>query len=300
MKVLNVSKRQLKKMPQLNLSSSIISTEAQLYVHDFKKDYNHLVDLIKIYYNQEKDYMVDKIAIITRLIATFEFLDMKELVVPTALVSLDGEIAGMAMPYVQDNVNMTLLLNNPKINLQTRLKWLKEILGILIKINDSHDLQGKFFLGDIHEANFILDIADQMIKAVDIDSSYFNGGPVPISKFTTYNHLLLKLTSKYLVDEESQRFIPSKDMTSVSFIYMLLNVLSGDKSSHRWSYNEFYSYLGFLKKKEVSQELLDIISNLYTGGNIDIYNPDLLDGIDENKDYTMVRARINRTSGGYY
>lgn len=300
MKVVNVTKRQLRKMPLLNLSRNIVNTEAKLYIHDFKRDYVHLHDLLKIYYNQSEEYIADKIAVITRLIATFEKMPMPELVTPTSLVSLDGEISGFAMPYIEDNVNLALLLNNPKVNLELKLQWLKEILAILIKINDSHELDGKFFLGDIHEANFIWDITDQIVRAVDMDSSYFVGGPIPISKVTTFNSLLEKVPNKYVLDEESGKFIPNKDTTSVSFIYMLLNALSGCKDSYRWSYNEFYNYLSFLKKRGVSKELLDIIANIYTGGNIDIYNPELLDEINKDKDYTMVRARIRKSSGGYY
>ena len=187
MKVMNVSKRQLKKMPRLNLSRSVVNTEAQLYIHDFKKDYGHTEDLFKIYYNQSPEFIADKITIISKLIANLTSLDMSELVLPTSLVSLDGEISGFAMPYIEDNINLALLLNNPKVKLELKLQWLKEILDILIKINDSHELGGKFFLGDIHEANFIWDITDQVVKAVDMDSSYFNGGPIPISKVTTIN-----------------------------------------------------------------------------------------------------------------
>ena len=300
MKVMNVSKRQLKKMPRLNLSRSVVNTEAQLYIHDFKKDYGHTEDLFKIYYNQSPEFIADKITIISKLIANLTSLDMSELVLPTSLVSLDGEISGFAMPYIEDNINLSLLLNNPKVKLELKLQWLKEILDILIKINDSHVLGGKFFLGDIHEANFIWDITDQVVKAVDMDSSYFNGGPIPISKVTTYNTLLEKFPNKYVLDKESDKFIPNKDLTSVSFIYMLLNVLSGCNNSYRWSYNEFYHYLSFLKKQGVSEELLDIISNVYTPGNIDIYNPELLEGINKNKDYVLSRARIHKTSGGYY
>lgn len=300
MKVLTVTKRQLKKMPPLNLSRSIVNTEAKLYIHDYKENFGHLNDLLKIYYNQSEGYMADKIVVITKLIATFENMQMPQLVTPTSLVSLDGEISGFSMPYIEDNVNLALLLNNPKVKLELKLQWLKEILAILIKINDSYELDGKFFLGDIHEANFIWDITDQIVKAVDMDSSYFIGGPIPISKVTTFNSLLEKFPNKYVIDEESGKFIPNKDITSVSFIYMLLNVLSGCKDSYRWSYNEFYNYLSFLKKRGISKELLDIIANIYTGGNIDIYNSELLDGIEESKDYTMVRARIRKASGGYY
>lgn len=300
MKVINITKRQLRKMLPLNLSRSIINKEGKLYIHDYKQKYGHFQDLLKIYNNQSESYIADKVAVITKLIATFESLDMPELVTPTSLVSLDGEISGFAMPFIEDNTNLALLLNNPKVTLSQKIKLLKEILNILIKVQDSHELDGKFFLGDIHEANFIWDITEQTVRAVDMDSSYFSGGFISVSKVTTFNYLLEGFPNKYILDDESGKFIPNKDITSVSFIYMLLNVLSGCNDSHHWSYNEFYNYLSFLEKKGLSKELLDIIANLYTAGNIDIYNPELLDGIDKNKDYTMTLARIHKSNGGYY
>lgn len=300
MKVINITKRQLRKMLPLNLSRSIINKEGKLYIRDYKQKYGHFQDLLKIYNNQSESYIADKVAVITKLIATFESLDMPELVTPTSLVSLDGEISGFAMPFIEDNTNLALLLNNPKVTLSQKIKLLKEILNILIKVQDSHELDGKFFLGDIHEANFIWDITEQTVRAVDMDSSYFSGGFISVSKVTTLNYLLEGFPNKYILDDESGKFIPNKDITSVSFIYMLLNVLSGCNDSHRWSYNEFYNYLSFLEKKGLSKELLDIIANLYTAGNIDIYNPELLDGIDKNKDYTMTLARIHKSNGGYY
>lgn len=300
MKVINITKRQLRKMLPLNLSRSIINKEGKLYIRDYKQKYGHFQDLLKIYNNQSESYIADKVAVITKLIATFESLDMPELVTPTSLVSLDGEISGFAMPFIEDNTNLALLLNNPKVTLSQKIKLLKEILNILIKVQDSHELDGKFFLGDIHEANFIWDITEQTVRAVDMDSSYFSGGFISVSKVTTLNYLLEGFPNKYILDDESGKFIPNKDITSVSFIYMLLNVLSGCNDSHRWSYNEFYNYLSFLEKKVLSKELLDIIANLYTAGNIDIYNSELLDGIDKNKDYTMTLARIHKSNGGYY
>lgn len=300
MKVINISKRDLRKMPPLNLSKQILNKEAKLYIHDFKKKYHHQKDLLKIYYNQTPFYIADKIHIISKLIATFEKIEMKELVLPTSLVSLDSQISGFSMPFIENNINLTLLLNNPNVCLQQKLKWLKEILLILIKIEESPFLNQKFYLGDIHEANFILDMNTQMIKAVDLDSSYIHGGPIPVSKFTTLNFLLEQFPNKYHLDIESGKFIPDKNITSASFLYMLLNVLSGSNDSHLWSYNEFYQYLSFLKTNEVPRELLDIIANLYTAGKIDIYNLNLLDGINPEKDYTLARARISKTSGGYY
>lgn len=145
MKVVNLTTRQLKKIPTLNLSSNIVNTEANLYIYTSKTKYNYVTELLKLYYNQEIDHIADKIAIISKLIATFESLDMEELVTPSALVCLDGEISGFTMPFIEDNVNLTLLLNNPKVKLSFKLQFLKKILAILIKINNSHELAGTFY-----------------------------------------------------------------------------------------------------------------------------------------------------------
>lgn len=300
MKVISITKRKLRKLPLLALDKNIVNKEAKLYIHDFKKDYIHEKDLFKIYYNQNTAYIADKITIISKLIANLEYLNIPELVLPTSLVSLDGEISGFAMPLIENNINLSLLLNNPNLTLSEKLKWLKEVLNILIKIKESKQLEGKFYLGDIHEANFILDLNEHIVKAVDLDSSYFIGGPIPISKYTTLNSLLEEFPSKYTLDEDSGKFIPSENITSASFIYMLLNVLSGCLNSHYWSYNEFYHYVSFLEKNDLPKELLDSIANLYTAGKIDIYNSELLDNIDPRKDYTISRARIHKSSNGYY
>lgn len=72
MKVINITKRQLRKMLPLNLSRSIINKEGKLYIRDYKQKYGHFQDLLKIYNNQSESYIADKVAVITKLIATFE------------------------------------------------------------------------------------------------------------------------------------------------------------------------------------------------------------------------------------
>ena len=300
MKVISLTKRKLKRLPLLALDKNIVNKEAKLYIHDFKKEYTHHQDLLKIYNNQNSSYIAGKITVISKLIANFEYLNIPELVLPTSLVSLDGEISGFAMPLIEKNINLSLILNNPSILLEEKIRWLKEILNLLIKLKEARQLEKNFYLGDIHEANFILDLKDNRVKAVDLDSSYFPGCPIPISKYTTLNALLEEFPNKYTLDEDSGKFIPCETLTSASFIYMLLNILSGCINSHHWSYNEFYHYISFLEKNNFPKELLDIIANLYTAGKIDIDNPTLLDGIDTKKDYTISRARIHKSSDGYY
>ena len=90
---------------------------------------------------------------------------MDELVMPSALVSVDKELRGYMMPYIESSINMKVFLNNPNVSLKDKLRYLKEILEILNKIEHIHELEGNFYLGDIHEANFIFDANDQKNKS---------------------------------------------------------------------------------------------------------------------------------------
>lgn len=298
MKVISVSKRKLKKMPTLQLSHKVFNTEGKLYVYDEKNKWNHFNELLKIYFNQSDAYLANKIYIISQLIASSEYLDMPELVLPKSLVSVDGEINGFAMPYIENNINLSLLLKNPKVNIKQKLEYLKEILALLEKISKIKQLEDKFFLGDIHEGNFILDIDEQIIKAVDLDSSYINNSSIAVSKYLTFNSKITNNPIKYPHDEEG-RAIPNKNTTMLCFIYMLLNSLSNSEVCY-WSMNEFYNYLYFLEKMGISKELLSVISTIYTPTQNNDFDASLLDSIDTSKNYTLTRAHIKRTDNTYY
>ncbi len=299
MKVLSITERNLKKLPRLQISNRVVSTEGKLYIYDYKDKWKHLREVLKIYYNQSDAYLADKIYTISQLLASFDQLDVPELVLPTALLSVNGNISGYSMPLVENNVNLTLILNNPKVNLELKMKLLKEIYSLLSKITSIRELDNKFFLGDIHEANFILDVDEQMVKAVDLDSSYINGSSISISKFLTFNHNLLNNPLKYPHDDED-RAIPNQNTTILCFCYMLLNVLSGNTDSHLWSPNEFYSYIEFMKKNGCSEELAKALINLYSKSQTNDFSEELLDSIDTRKDFTLKRAHIPTSNNHAY
>lgn len=298
MKVVDISSRSLKKMPELQISKKVLNTEGKLYIYNHKDKWNLLKELIKLYYVQKDSYLADKIYIITQLLANYEDIEMPELVLPNSLISIDNNILGFSMPFIEDNVNMTLLLNNPKVCLDLKIKYLKEIYQILDKVMNIKKLEGNFFLGDIHESNFILDINDQKIKAIDMDSAYINKSRVGISKYITYNDKLFD-NPKYTMDEKGM-VIPSRATTNLSFIYMLLNALSGENATHRWSLNEFYGYISFLSKMKVCNELLDVLTNIYTASQNNEFNIEYLDMINTKNNYKLIRAKIPKSSGGYY
>lgn len=287
MLITSISERQLRKLPRLGISSKIANTEAKLYISDRKQNYIRINELLKIFYIQSNDYLSDKIYVIGKLMSIFENIDMPEFVLPTSLVAINGKVSGYSMPWIEDNINLSLLLNNPKVKVEEKLRYLREILQILIKVHNNPEIRDRFFLGDIHEANFLFDITEQMVKVVDMDSSYIPGGPIPISKFTTFNEKLYGIPDKYPLDFESDRVIPNDQTTNLCFLYMLLNSLSGE-NAYKWSFDTHYEYISRLKRQGFPSDLLDMLSNIYTSGKLDIYNPELLDGINPDKNYRRI------------
>ena len=172
----NFSNRQFRKLASLQLSDKITTTESEQYIY-LEKDANKFIHkkLIKKFHNDTTSNMRAKFDIVSKLLENYDYLNMPELVLPESIVTIEGEPHGIKMPLIESNVNMALLLRNPKVNTKQKVKYLKEILNIIQKVEDIYELQGEYFLGDIQESNFILDIDDQIIKAIDLDSSYFNG-----------------------------------------------------------------------------------------------------------------------------
>ena len=290
MKVLALSERELKRLPELLLSNKIVNTEARLYIYNHKDKWNYLKEIIKLYYIKTDEYMSDKIYVVGQLIANLAKMDIRELVLPTSLVTVRGDLQGFSMPYVENNVNMALLLNNPKVKLEMKIKYLREIFGILERVEGTKELEGRFFLGDIHEANFILDIDEQMIKAIDMDSAFINGSAISISKFLTMNENLINNPVKYPFDFETDRPIPNHNTSTLSFIYMLLNSLSGE-SIYRFSIEDYYEYLNYLKDLGMNRELTDSLAEIYLSNERNNFSVELLDSIDISKDYSLKRKK---------
>ena len=290
MKVVELSTRKLKKLPRLQLTNQILNTEGRLYVYDHKDKWNYLRELIKIYYNQSGAHLTDKMYIIGQLLANKEYIDMEELVLPTSLVAVDGNLSGFVMPFIENNINMSLFLNNPKVNLDLKVKYLKEIYAILEKTMNIKELENNFYLGDIHEGNFILDIMNQKVKAIDLDSVYINDSANSISKYLTCNANLAENFKKYPLDEDGDP-LPNKNTTILCFIYMFLNSISGIDTTYRWSKEEYYSYLSYLASKKFPVEVLDALANIYINSDKNYFDIELLDSIDTKNSYSLRRLK---------
>lgn len=285
----NFSNRQFRKLASLQLSDKITTTESEQYIY-LEKDANKFIHkkLIKKFHNDTTSNMRAKFDIVSKLLENYDYLNMPELVLPESIVTIDGEPHGIKMPLIESNVNMALLLRNPKVNTKQKVKYLKEILNIIQKVEDIYELQGEYFLGDIQESNFILDIDDQIIKAIDLDSSYFNGLTVFPSRYLAGNKLVRKFEHKYPTDSTGLYNIPTRETTYLQFAYMILNSLTNE-SWHRFNESQYYNSLAQLSSQGMNKKIMEFFESLFSRPETLQIVPEDLDEINVSKKYAITR-----------
>lgn len=183
MKIENIHSYQFKKLDKYILDKTIISTECELYILPVKNKWNKYEKLLKKFFRTNGEYFSNKLYTINELNDRKDKIDIDALIFPDELISIDGIIKGYSMPFIKNNVNILNLLLSNEIDLTTKLNILKEIGVIIDKVARIED----FALGDIHEANFIYDLDEKRVKAVDLDSVKIGNNNPPISKFMIFN-----------------------------------------------------------------------------------------------------------------
>ena len=258
MEILNISNKEIGSLTKYILKDEIYNTESNIFIYKDK-------ELLKLFKNsfdvENKCYVLNKLFYIK------ENLDFKELVLPNKFVKVENEPAGYLMAYIKSNSNIGLILQKTDISFNDKKFLLIEIANILKKIENNKLLNKiNFHLGDIHEYNFIYDNKENMVRAIDLDSSYVEGAEAPVSKFLSYNEKLWFLENKYPYIRDNIRkvakHIPNKNTTILSYIYMLLNVLTGEYSPDFFKV-KFCKTLNMLDTCGINKELLDAIYNIY-------------------------------------
>ncbi len=195
MKILQISKRKFKQISKYTLESSITNNECDLFILEQKDKWNYEKILIKKLKKTSGGYFSNKLYTVNTLIDNRENLDIDELVLPEKLFVLDDKIEGFVMPFVENNINLSLLLNNPNLSLLKKIEILKKIGNLLNKIIYLSDKANNFFLGDVHDGNFIYDKDKKIFRAVDLDSCKIGNNDSSISKYLTFNVNLRDFTN---------------------------------------------------------------------------------------------------------
>lgn len=288
-KIIIFTERNLKELTELQLPTKIINTEARLYIYKENDRWQQEDKLLKVFYNNEPENMANKVFVLEHLMQLKKRIQFEELVFPEALVSVDQIVVGYVMPWIRENINMALLLQDKNVSLQEKMNYLRQIYLILKDLKAKQKNENMpFYLGDIHESNFIFNVDRQKIQAIDVDSGYFLGALAPVSKFLAFNEKLLNYPSKYPIDIRNDQHIPNDNTTILSFIYMFLNTISEEKS-YKWSYEKFYTYLEFLYQESVDPEFLNVLSSIYSDEPTIYFHEKYLESFDVERNYVLQR-----------
>lgn len=271
MDTLRLTQKDLKKLDKYILHEEIENNESTLFIYNKK-------ELLKLFKITNKEYNENKIYILNELIYLKSYINLKELVLPNKIVKVSGVSSGYTMDFINKNTNLSLIMKSPNISLEDKIYFLKKVAKIISKIENDKDIkQVGFYLGDIHEGNFIYDNKNNIIKVVDLDSGYIPNMRAPISKFLTYNDKLWDFPTKYPLDEED-RHIPNSNTTIISLIYIILNMIT-DEYTPNMTISEFCECLNILKDIGFEKELLDSIYNIYLPKD-NYFNYELLNTIE--------------------
>lgn len=286
------TRRQFEKLKKCVLQKEIIHTESQLYVIEKHERWNHHKMLLKYFYNREGEYFGNKLFTINHLISHADSIDVA--VLPTELAVIDGEIVGYIMPFIE-NTNLLTLLRDYKVTTEKKKEYLKQVGKIIDKIHHISELEGELFLGDIHEANFIVGKEDDNVYAVDTDSFKVKNNIPFASKYLATNPNIIEMTYKYPVNEEGIH-IPNKNSDLLCYVFTILNTIARE-SMHKVSIEDYYEYLEYLETLGFGAGFLQVCQRIYSSAS-NVSPLQYLDQIPDNiyqATYKVFQCRTGRT-----
>lgn len=266
MKVLNISENRFNSLERFELADDISNMESELFVFVEKNKWLKRKLLLKKLLLNSGTTFSNKLFTLNELIDKREVINIDEFVMPEKLISVSGKIVGFTMPLV-DNINFKHILNSNYVSNKQKIQYFVEIGQLLERMKNVRKYSSikDFYLGDIHENNFILNKDNGKINVVDLDSCKINGNNNFTSKYLFQSDNIINV-SKYIsldnpygikgwyqIDENTDLFC---------YIMMILNYLSGINVVDL-TIDEYYNYLEYLHSIGVSYELIDLLSLIY-------------------------------------
>ena len=290
MNTINISKRKFESLKEIKLPKEVISTEANFY----KFNYLGKVKVFKNLYKTSGSIFANKLFTL-EMVNEYKELLPHSFVIPESLVSVEKEIKGFSLPYIK-GYNFESFLVNHNVSTESKMYYIKQIGDILeqlehIRKNTNLDC---IYLNDLHASNFIVDPKNQELKVVDLDSCRIcDSKPFPARYLTPYSLLnkapgenkyeLFKRINnndynklgksydeyeynycKYANYRDQLGYINSNQETDLyCYVILFLNYLYGENIGS-FSLEEFYSYLYYLEKIGIDEDLIKAIIKIVT------------------------------------
>ena len=191
-------------------------------------------------------------------------------VLPESLVSINKKIEAFTMKYIK-GINLSVILNNPDITYEEKIHYLKSIGRILEQMQNirKYTNLNNFYLGDIHEDNFLVERDKQEVYIVDLDSCIIAGNKSFPGRYLTNYSLIKYNNTKYQTLSQTDDLADYKidENTDIyCYIIMILNYLY-DGRVDRLSLDKFYDFINYLEDIKVNIELIECFNKIVVGGN---------------------------------
>lgn len=263
MQIINMSKTKLNSLEPLILPKDVTSTECEL----FKYNYYGKEKLLKKLYRTNGIIFANKLYTIEALNSNKDNIP-SNFIVPEVLVSINKQIEAFTMKYIK-GTNLSIILNEPTITYEEKINYLKSIGNILEQMKNirKYTELKDFYIGDIHEDNFLVDTEKQEIFVADLDSCKIADNKSFPGRYLTTASLLRYNEIKYLLLDEPDRIADYKvtEETDIyCYIIMILNYLY-DGRVDRLSIEEFYRFINYLDDIEVNKELIESFEKIVVG-----------------------------------
>ena len=280
-KIIHLRMHQVRKLKELKLSRGVFNTEALMLVLNKEHRTSDGSRMLFKYLDlQDLPEVMDRKTGVLSYLNNSPYKDVDDLIIPEFQMYVDCQLAGFAMPLIEDHKNLGAILHSKKVPFKEKKELLIK-LGNLIDKVDRVKADNKLFFADLNEYNFILD-NDDNLKAIDLDSSFVEGlegvTPPSLAYYLLKNESLNDLPSKYKKNDEGV-IIPSMDTDLYSYNMIVMDVIA----NHRMFAEDmgiFYKYLYFLDSLGVDSELIESFMAVYS--NRSNFNPRaLLEGLDD-------------------
>lgn len=265
MQIINMSKTKLNSLEPLILPKNVTSTECEL----FKYPYYGKEKLLKKLHRTDGIIFANKLYTIEALNANKDNMP-SNFVLPESLVSINKKIEAFTMKYIK-GINLSIILNDSNITYEEKIHYLKSIGRILEQMQNIRkytDLNN-FYLGDIHEDNFLVERDKQEVYVVDLDSCKIAGNKSFPGRYLTNSSLIKYNNAKYQTLSQTDDLADYKidENTDIyCYIIMILNYLY-DGRVDRLSLDKFYDFINYLEDIKVSIELIECFNKIVVGGN---------------------------------
>ena len=265
MQIINMSKTKLNSLEPLILPKNVTSTECEL----FKYPYYGKEKLLKKLHRTDGIIFANKLYTIGALNANKDSMP-SNFVLPESLVSINKKIEAFTMKYIK-GINLSVILINPDITYEEKIHYLKSIGRILEQMQNirKYTNLNNFYLGDIHEDNFLVERDKQEIYIVDLDSCKIAGNKSFPGRYLTNSSLIKYNNTKYQTLSQTDDLADYKidENTDIyCYIIIILNYLY-DGRVDRLSLDKFYDFINYLEDIKVNIELIECFNKIVVGGN---------------------------------